>query len=176
MKKLLLLFIGFIIIINTNGQDLDQSIILDSGYYYGVVKDSVLNKFLFISFLSNGGDNILYIVPYIVSNDVKDISFIHKDFIQSLSVELMDSVDGNILRDNKWSIPGFDNYSYYNIRNKLINFSLNIVSLDSKFINVFIFRGLVLDNGDINSIITSTDSTFQNESVLLTYKKLQDEK
>jgi len=169
MKKvLLIILISVINPFTLCGQD----VIVDSGYYYGQVLDSSLvKKFLFMSFLSNDGDNILYIVPYIKLNDT---SFMHDNFKKSIN--LVDSIDGNVFEEKiKWTVQGFDNSCYYTIEENNIHFSLNIVNLNSEYLNIFKFNGQILDNGNIQSVITSTDSTFYNSNVLLTYKKFQDD-
>ena len=144
---------------------------LDSGYYYGVVKDSLLNKYIFMTFLSNDGDNVIHIVPYILKNDV-DSSFLHDNYKNLLEQEMEDSIDGNILVDYGWNIPGFDNYCYYTIESRKLTFSLNIANIDKPYLDVFQFRGTLLDVGRrIDAVVSSTDSIFQDSELTLNYKE-----
>jgi len=142
--------------------------IQDEGYYYGMVNDSLKNKYIFMSFLSNDGDDIIYIVPYIL--DEMDFKFMQENFIESLNND--EDVDGNILTEKGWTIPGFDNYSYYTFENNIISFSLNIATLNSNILDVFEFKGKLLDDGRIFTVLTSTDSTFNESTLILTYKEL----
>lgn len=156
------------------GQPTQNKPISDSGYYYGVVNDSLLNKYIFMSFLSDDGDDKVFIVPYIQDSLNKDTSFMHKNFVESLKTQESDSIDGNIYLDLGWSIPGFDNYSYYTVDDNHITFSLNIATMDRPLLDVFNFDGKILQNGnEIKAKISSTDSTFNLSIILLIYKTLE---
>jgi len=143
----------------------------DSGYYYGVVNDSLMNKYIFMSFLSNDGDNILHVVPYVIG-DGTDSSFMHNNYKELLDNRGDDSIDGNIFIDYGWNIPGFDNYCYYSLDQENISFSLNVASLDKQYLDVFQFNGKLLNNGTtIESIVSSTDSIFEKSVLILNYQE-----
>jgi hypothetical protein len=169
MKKIIFILIAILVGLIGYGQS-DDKPIFDDGYYYGVVNDSLSNKYIFMSFLSNDGDDKVYIVPYI-----QDTIFMHKDFIKSLENIEQDSIDGNIYVDKCWTIPGFDNYSYYTMDGNHIQFSLNIANVNSPILDVFKFDGKFSHNGkNIEAKISSTDSTFNLSVVILIYKKFEE--
>jgi hypothetical protein len=167
MKKLLNLILILFFISNVFGYS--SKIVQDSGYYYGVIDDSLKNKYIFMVFLSNGGDDMLYVVPYILIN--KDINFIKKKFIESLN-NIKDDIDGNILIEKTWTIPGFDNFPYYTYNDGNISFCLNIANINNNHLDIFEFKGKLLDDGRILSILSSTNELFDNKTLILTYKKL----
>jgi hypothetical protein len=168
MKKLILILIAFLVGIIGDGQQSFNDPIKDIGYYYGVVDDSLCNKYIFMAFLSNDGDNIIYIVPYILNET--DSDFMHENFVETLNNE--EDVDGNILTEKGWTISGFDNYSYYTFEKNIISFSLNIASLSSNHLGIFEFKGKLLENGTIFTSISSTDTIFNETILILTYKEL----
>ena len=156
------------------GQESHSKPVADSGYYYGIVNDSLQNKHIFMSFLSNDGDERIYIVPYIQDTLKGDTAFMHENFHESLKNQNTDSIDGNVYLDLGWSIPGFDNYSYYTIEGDRITFSLNIAIMDTPFLDIFKFDGKFSYEGNtIEAIVSSTDSIFNLSVVILTYKKLE---
>lgn len=170
----LLILIGIIGLI-TYGQPIENTILPDSGYYYGIVQDSFMNKSIFMSFLSNEGDEQVYIVPYVIDRKltVADTSFMHEDFIKSLKQE-NDSIDGNVYVDLGWSIPGFDNHTYYTVDGNFITLSLNIASIDKPVLDVFEFKGKIESNGKIiKAVVSSTDSIFNLSTIILTYKNIK---
>jgi hypothetical protein len=67
MKRILFILVVSWIGLIGYGQNTNVPV-SDSGYYYGVVNDSSMNKYIFMSFLSNDGDNVLHIVPYIIGD------------------------------------------------------------------------------------------------------------
>ncbi len=176
MKKFIFIIIISLIGLVGYSQEIQQSPvnisinepIMDIGYYYGVVEDSLMNKYVFISFLTNDEDNIIHIVPYINNGNI-DLDFMHRNYLESLE-DHGDSIDGNVFIDSKWNIPGFDDYCYYTINNETVTFSLNIANLDKK-LDVFQFKGKISDNGfTINSIVSSTDSIFNNSVLILNFQ------
>lgn len=174
MRKITTTLILMLIVLISYSQ---SNFLLDSGYYYGIVNDSFNNKCIVMSFLSNGEDDQVYIVPYILNKPITndDLLFIQENFLNSLKQE-NDSIDGNIYNDLEWSIPGFDNYTYYTVDENLITFSLNIASIDANYINnpileIFEFKGKIKpDSKKIEAVISSTDSTFNSSTLILTYK------
>jgi len=170
MKKLIFIIIANLIGIIGYGQNFGVPV-SDSGYYFGMVNDSLCDKFIFISFLTNDGDNVIHIVPYII-NDLIDSTFIHNNYQNIFKQELTDSIDGNVFLDNGWNIPGFDNYCYYNINEEIVSFSLNIANRNKQYLDVFQFKGSISDNGEIiESVISSTDSIFQKSTLILKYQE-----
>lgn len=164
-KSIIILFIYFIGMF-VHGQ------MFNDGYYYGLINDSINNKYIFMSFISSDDDDILYIVPYI--NDDIDSVFMHNNFLELLKQERKDSIDGNIFIEKTWTISGFDNYPYYTINKNIITFSLNIANITSRYLDVFEFKGVILNEGKtIESIISSTDSTFNKSILILNYKKIK---
>lgn len=175
MKKIIIVFCYILFGLTGYGQSSHNEPVSDSGYYYGVVNDSLSNKYIFMSFLSNDGDNMIHIVPYILNESTNiDTVFMHQNFKESLIIDSDDSIDGNLFVDCGWNVPGFDNYSYYTIEKNIITFSLNIVRINDVFLNVFQFKGKILDNGQIEAIVSSTDSTFSTAPLILTYKNLSE--
>jgi len=168
MKRFLSIVIVSLIGLIGYGQNFNAPV-SDSGYYYGMVDDSICDKYIFMSFLSNDGDNVLHIVPYI-TNDMIDSTFMHNDYKNILEQEITDSIDGNVFLDYGWNIPGFDNYCYYTIDDSIISFSLNIANIDKHQLDVFEFDGIITDNGNtIESVISSTDSIFEKSILILKY-------
>jgi len=169
MKKLIFTLIISLISLIGCGQHNPTQPIMDSGYYFGMIDDSLHNKYIFMTFLSNDDDNIVYIVPYIET----DVKFMHNNFIKSIPTEDEEKiVDGNLLIEKLWTIPGFDNFSYYTFEKNIISFSLNIATRESNYIGVFEFNGILSDDGTIVAVISSTDSIFNKSTLVLTYKKL----
>jgi len=167
MKKVILIILMFFIGLISYSQSTD-------GYYYGMVNDSLQNKYIFMSFVSTDGDDEVYIVPYIQDSTNKDTSFMHKNFTESLKKQQNDSIDGYIYLDNGWSIAGFDNYSYYTVDGYHISFSLNISTVDNEILDMFEFNGKFSDDGNqIKAVVSSTDTIFNLSLVILTYKKLE---
>jgi len=167
MKKVLCIIIVSLFGLIGYGQNTNIPI-SDSGYYYGVVNDSLMNKYIYMSFLSNDGDNILHIVPYINNGDI-DTVFMHNNY-SNIIEQQEDSIDGNLFLDNGWNIPGFDNYCYYTINNGKISFSLNIANIDKQYLDIFEFNGKIINNGmTIKSVINSTDSIFKQSVLILNY-------
>lgn len=173
MKKLFLLTTVCFIVLFGFGQKSPEPLV-DSGYYYGIVKDTIMNKYIFMSFLSDDEeDNILYVVPYIM-NAKEDTLFMHEHFVKSLENCRNDLVDGNFLVDNNWTISGFDNYPYYEIVEDELSFSLNIANIDSAFLDIFKFNGKITnDNKSIESEISSTNNIFTNSILILNYQEIQ---
>jgi hypothetical protein len=94
----------------------------------------------------------------------------HTNYKELLENE--DSIDGNIFIDYGWNLPGFDNYCYYTLDQERISFSLNIANLDKEYLDVFQFEGKLLNNGTtIESIVSSTDSTFEHSVLILKYQE-----
>ena len=169
MKRLLLMILIGLLGLIGYGQNTNAPV-SDSGYYYGVVNDSLLNKYVFMSFLSNDGDNILHIVPYIIE-DGADSTFMHINYKELVEKEGEDSIDGNVFIDYGWNIPGFDNYCYYTIVQETISFSLNIANLDNQYLDVFHFEGKLLNNGlTIESVVSSTTGIFDHSVLILNYQ------
>jgi hypothetical protein len=172
MKRFVLIILSSLIGLFLFGQQSNKPIV-DKGYYYGLVGDSSSNKYIFISFLSNDGDDIIYIVPYILK-DNKDTSFMHNNFKESLSKKYEDSIDGNILIEQDWTVTGFDNYTYYEIQSDNITFSLNIANPNKSYLDVFKFNGKITNGGKkIISVISSSDNTFKKSPLVLIYKQLK---
>jgi hypothetical protein len=48
--------------------------------------------------------------------------------------------------EHKWSISGFDNFSYYTITDNIIMLSLNIANLNDNTLDVFDFKGIINNN------------------------------
>jgi hypothetical protein len=160
------MFIGIFI----DGQTINP--IFNKGYYYGVVDDPTLSKYIFLTFIANDGDSSIYILPYIAKNN-RDLSKMHNRYIELFNISFNDSIDGNILYNYNWTIKGFDNYVYYTLENNVLSFSLNIASLDTNYLDIFEFKGVIKDSLKIESIVSSTDSTFNKSFLLLTYKDFQ---
>ena len=104
MKRFIFIIIVSLIGLIGYGQNINVPV-SDSGYYYGVVNDSSMNKYIFMSFLSNGGDNVLHIVPYIIE-DGTDSTFMHSNYIESLEKdESAGLITPRDRPENKASIP-----------------------------------------------------------------------
>jgi len=169
MKRLMVMIIIGLLSLIGYGQNTNAPI-SDSGYYHGVVKDSLMNKHIFMKFLSNDGDNILHIVPYILRTD-EDSTLIYEHYKEILEKEGEDSIDGNVFMDYGWNIPGFDNYCYYTVSKGTISFSLNIANINKQYLDVFQFNGKLSNDGKtIKSVISSTDTIFEHSVLILNYR------
>lgn len=166
MKKILLLI--FILLTTKVLFSQSNKPIFDNGYYYGVVNDSIKNKHIFIKFLSNDNDSLLFIIPYITNESI-DVSFLHKKYSDYYN-NMKDNIDGYLLLDNEWNVSGFDNYSYFTLYNDIISFTLNIARFEDSKIDVFYFNGKIIDDGNkIISTISSTNKIFNKSTLILKY-------
>jgi hypothetical protein len=96
----------------------------------------------------------------------------HNSFKEFLINRNNNSLDGNLLIEEKWTINGFDNYSYYEVKSNKIYFSLNIANINST-LDVFEFKGKILNEGKtIESIISSSNNIFKKSELILNYKNL----
>lgn len=154
----------------------------DNGYYSGLCIGDNNNKFdryLFIQFLSNDGDSILSTVPYdMVKNDNVTVNKKNYDIMNNTVNKYLDylyssvvDIEYTCININSWTIKGFDNYSYYELKTDSLSFSLNIVDTETEETEVFYFNGNIKKNGEeIEAVIYSDKNTFKKGNIVLKYK------
>jgi hypothetical protein len=121
----------------------------------------------------SGGEDMVYIKPYIIDKK-ENVKKLHDMFIDFLDDESIINIDGNILDEQKWTISGFDNCSYYTLKGNAISYSLNIADINSQSLHIFDFCGKISsDGGVISSVLNSTDGTFNNDILFLKFKELE---
>lgn len=180
MKRFLLTILSMIIFTYSFAQSRDTLFLpkFDSGYYMGkCFDDNIKNKFdkyLFIQFLSNQGDTMLSILPYKIkkSNNPANCE-IMKDTVTKYLYDLLksaDDVESLAIINNTWAILGFDNLTYYELKDSTLSFSVNIIDINTEEIEVFYFDGIIKDDGnEIKAIIYSDKNTFNKGDIILKY-------
>jgi hypothetical protein len=171
MKKLILVL--FLLAIFTFSY---SQIKFDNGYYVGICEynDVKYTNYLYLQFLSNGGDSMLIIVPYrMKKNNNIDNEKIMNNTINKYLLELSKSID-NIenyeIINQPWSIEGFDNFTYYELDENNISFSINIADIKTDTIEVFYFDGKIENEGyEIYATIYSDIETFKKTDLRLIF-------
>ena len=180
MKRLILILIMIFTFITGNSQLNVKNLTFDTGYYEGICpNDNPKSKYLtylYIQFLSNGGDSMLAVVPYrmkITTNSNTYVKYITamNDTIDKYLSELATSVgniESNEIINRSWSISGFDNLTYFETDSNKISFSINIADYETGMIEVFYFDGTIDRYGDeINAVIYSEGGTFPKGEIKL---------
>jgi len=157
-----------------------NNLTFDSGWYEGICpNDKPKNKYLtylYIQFLTNGGDSMLAVVPYkmkVTTNSNLYIKYITtmndtiSKYLDDLAISVGD-IESHEIINRPWSIPGFDNFTYFEANNNKISFSINIADYKTDSIEVFYFDGTIDRYGDeINAVIYSDGGTFPKGNIQL---------
>jgi len=179
---LFLVLINLSICVYSQSDTIVYKPIFDNGYYFGLCETENVNdkydKYLYVKFLSNEGDSIMIVAPYIMRKTTNSdiacnnrviMSDIMNDYLTNLSVSVSD-IEYHEIESNEWSVEGFDNFTYYEINNNRLSFSLNIVSIKTEEIEVFYFDGMISKNGEeISAVVYSDKNTFKESLIVLEY-------
>jgi hypothetical protein len=185
MKKILLVLIISSICLSSFSQSINRPV-FDTSYYKGMYYDNdIKNKYvvyLFLKFLSNNNDSMLVVVPYkmkktkskdinkdiiTVNNNIKIMNDTVSNYLINLSKNI-DDIEYHQIFNKPWTINGFDNFTYYELQNDKLSFSINIANTKTDSIEVFYFNGNIIKNGkQIDAIIWSEDSTFKKKNINL---------
>ena len=147
----------------------------DSGYYMGKCFDdnikSKFDKYLFIQFLSNNGDSSLVILPYKMKKNTPNFKTMNdtaNKYLSNLSKSIGE-IESHEIINHPWSIVGFDNITYYELKDSTLSFSVNMINIKTNEIEVFYFDGVIKDNTEIDATIYSDKNTFKKGNIILKY-------
>ena len=180
MKRLILFFVGLSLSLLSYSQSEVGKLTFDNGYYEGAcLNNNSKGKYvtyLYLEFLTNGGDTTLMIVPYKMKNSnntknyVKNITVMQDTMYNYLSElsKVTGDMESHQAIGRPWSMDGFDNSTYFEVVGNKLSFSINIADMATNSIEVFYFDGTIEKMGNqIDAIIYSENGTFPRGQITL---------